>query len=71
MDLSTNDTFQSPDLAAVLNEIISQEGWASGNALALAIRDDKDNPSTGLRCVESVDGEASAAPRLHIEVLIP
>jgi len=71
MDLSTNDTFQSPDLTAVLAEIVSQEGWASGNALALVVRDDKDNPSTGLRCVEAADGEAKAAPRLHIEILIP
>jgi len=71
MELATNDTFQSPDLTAVLTEIVRQEGWSNGNALALAIRDDKDNPSTGLRCVESADGEASAAARLRIEVLIP
>jgi hypothetical protein len=71
MGLAVNDKFQSADLAAILQEIIDQDGWASGNALALAIRDDKDNPSTGLRCVESFDGESSAAPLLHIEVLVP
>jgi hypothetical protein len=67
-----NDTkFQSPDLAAVLTEIISQDGWANGNAVLLAIRDDPDSPSNGLRCVESVEGEATAAPLLHVEVFIP
>jgi hypothetical protein len=69
--LAVDVKFQSPDLAAVLQEIIDQDGWASGNALLLAIRDDPDAPSTGLRCVESFDGEATAAPLLHIEVMIP
>ncbi|MCU0914142.1 MAG: hypothetical protein MUC88_06225 [Planctomycetes bacterium] len=65
-----NDKFQSPDLSAILTEILAQDGWASGNALLLAIRDDPDSPSTGLRCVESVEGEATAAPKLHIEAVV-
>ncbi len=63
--------FQSPDIAAILSEIIGQDGWTSGNAVLLGIRDDPDNPSKGLRCMEAVEGEATAAPLLHIEVLIP
>ena len=59
--------FQSPDISAILNELVNQAGWASGNAVLLAIRDDPDAPSTGLRCVESVEGEATAAALLHIE----
>ena len=65
---ATSAKFQSPDLSAVIQEIVNQEGWASGNALLLIIRDDPDNPSTGLRCAESVEGEAAAAPLLHIEI---
>jgi len=65
---TTSEKFQSPDLSAVIQEVVNQAGWASGNALLLIIRDDPDNPSTGLRCAESVEGEATAAPLLHIEV---
>jgi len=69
--MTDNTKFQSPDLTAILQEIIDQDGWAIDNALALAIRDDPDNPSTGLRCTESVEGEKTAAPLLHLEVLMP
>jgi len=58
--------FQSPDVSSIIQEIIGQEGWASGSAIVLIIRDDKDNPSTGLREAESVEGEADAAPLLRI-----
>ena len=65
--LAADVKFQSPDLSAILTELVNQAGWASGNAVLLAIRDDPDAPSTGLRCVEAVEGEATAAPLLHIE----
>jgi hypothetical protein len=67
MGLTADTKFQSPDISAILNELVNQAGWMSGNAVLLAIRDDPDAPSTGLRCVESFDGEATAAPLLHIE----
>ncbi len=63
---TVNEKFQSPDISSVIQEIVSQEGWVSGNALVLIIRDDKENPSTGLREAESYDGEAGAAPLLHL-----
>jgi hypothetical protein len=67
-----NDTkFRTPDISAIINEITSLDGWASGNALVIIIRDDKDNPSAGLRCVEAVEGEATAAPLLSFEVSDP
>jgi len=62
--------FQTPDISSILQEIVNQEGWASGNAIVLILRDDKDNPSTGLREAESYEGEADAAPMLHIEGLL-
>ncbi len=62
----TSAKFQTPDISSILQEIVNQEGWASKNAIVLIIRDDKDNPSTGLREAESYDGEEDAAPLLHI-----
>lgn len=63
--------FQSPDVSSIIQEIIGQEGWAPGSAIVLILRDDADNPSTGLREAESTNGEADAAPLLHIEYAIP
>ena len=61
-----NAKFQTPDISSILQEIVNQEGWVSGNAIVLIFRDDKDNPSTGIREAESYEGEAAAAPTLHI-----
>ncbi len=58
------------NLAPVIQEIIDQPGWASGNALVLIIRDDPANPSTGVRCAESFEGAGTNVdqiPLLHIE----
>jgi hypothetical protein len=63
-----NAKFQTPDLSSIIMEINSQRNWAPGNAIVLILRDDKDNPSTGLREAESYDGEAEAAPSLHIDL---
>ncbi len=71
MGIKNDAKVQSPDISAILTELVSQDGWTSGNAILLAIRDDKDSPSTGLRCMESVDGEATAAPLLHVEAYSP
>jgi len=58
---------QTSNIAVVIQEIVNQDGWKSGNALVLIISDDPDNPSEGKRCAESFDGDAAAAPLLHIE----
>ncbi|MHC4488212.1 MAG: hypothetical protein ACYSW7_03410, partial [Planctomycetota bacterium] len=63
-----NAKFQTPDISSIIMEINSQRFWAPGNALVLILRDDKDNPSTGLREAESTNGEAAAAPLLHIDL---
>ena len=59
--------FQTPDISSIIKEIINQDGWASGNALVIILRDDKSAPSTGLRCVHSYDGNVAGAPLLHIQ----
>ncbi len=60
------EKFQTPDISALLEEVISQEGWAIGNAMVFSIQDDPANPSSGVREAESYDGDASAAPLLRI-----
>jgi hypothetical protein len=60
---------QTSDISAVIQEIVNQDGWASGNALVLIISDDPANPSTGNRCAEAGPGDDSAL--LHVEYLEP
>jgi len=50
----------TPDLAAIIQEIVDQPDWAEGNALALIISDDPANPSSGIRCAEAGPGDDSA-----------
>ncbi|MGY1620124.1 PKD domain-containing protein [Geodermatophilus sp. SYSU D00691] len=52
---------RTPDLAAVVQEIVGRAGWASGNALVLTVT------GTGTRVAESYDGGPARAPVLHIE----
>jgi hypothetical protein len=53
---------RTPDLSAVLQEIVNRPGWASGDALAIIVT------GTGRRTAEAFDG--TAAPILHIEYRI-
>jgi hypothetical protein len=52
---------QTPDLSAVVQEIVSRPGWASGNALVLVVT------GTGTRTAEAYEGGAPKAPVLHVE----
>jgi len=52
---------QTPNLAAVMQELVNRSGWVSGNAVALLIT------GTGKRVAESHNGNSSAAPLLHVE----
>jgi hypothetical protein len=52
---------QTPNLAAVIQEIIDLGGWTEGGSLALLIS------GAGKRTAESFNGVQSAAPLLHIE----
>jgi hypothetical protein len=52
---------RTPDLAAVIQEVVNRPGWASGNALALVIS------GTGHRTAWAFEGKAASAPLLHIE----
>ncbi|MBN1671382.1 MAG: PQQ-binding-like beta-propeller repeat protein [Kiritimatiellae bacterium] len=52
---------QTADLSAVLQEVVDQAGWVSGNALALVIA------GVGKRTAEAHNGDAAGAPLLHVE----
>ncbi len=65
--MTVGTRFQTPDISSIITEIISQDGWAGGNALVIILRDDKSAPSTGLRCVHAYDGSTIGAPLLHIQ----
>jgi len=52
---------RTPDLSALVQEVVNRPGWASGQALVMVIT------GTGHRTAVSWDGSASKAPLLHVE----
>ncbi len=56
---------RTPDLAMLMNRILSRSGWASGNAMNFIIT------GTGERVAESYDGSSSSAPELVVTYSIP
>ena len=53
---------RTPDLAALVQEVIAQPGWQEGNALVFMIS------GAGRRSASSYDGDPTAAPVLYIEL---
>jgi len=57
---------RTPDLSAVVQDIVDRPGWLSDNALAILIS------GTGERVAEPVDGNVPMfAPLLHVEYSVP
>ena len=54
---------QTPELNAMLQEVVNRPGWASGNALVILASGD------GRRTAESFEG--GAAPVLHVKYVLP
>ena len=54
---------RTPGIATVIQEVVSRPGWQAGQALVVLI------DGTGKRTAESFNGNASAAPLLHIEYI--
>ncbi|SNT37324.1 hypothetical protein SAMN05421757_1131, partial [Tropicimonas sediminicola] len=52
---------QTPDLAAIVQEIVDRAGWAALNDLVFVIS------GSGTRTAEAYEGDADGAPLLHIE----
>lgn len=64
-DKDSGNAQRTPDLKAIVSEIINNNGWKSGNALAFIITGDGSDGQ--LRKAYSYDGKASRAPKLFIE----
>lgn len=56
---------RTPDLAAIIQEIVDRAGWAALNDIVLLIT------GTGTRTAKSFEGSAAGAPLLHVEYYIP
>jgi len=56
---------RTPDISSVIQEIMAQDGWASGNNLVLFVRDDETNPSADNRSA------VSSSPLLQVEYTVP
>ena len=55
----------SPNIASIVQTLVSRLGWSSGNAMAFIIT------GTGERTAESYDGDQAGAPTLHVEYTSP
>ena len=51
----------TPNLASIVQEIVSRPGWNAGNSIAFIITGE------GERVAESFNGDSAAAARLHVE----
>jgi hypothetical protein len=61
----TGEKQRTPDLSAIIQEIINRPGWTSGNSVALIVT------GSGVRTAWSYNGLPSGAPILHIEYTVP
>ena len=58
--LGVGESLESPDISAIIQEIINREGWSPGNSLSIIIT------GSGKRTVESYEGDSQKAPLLTI-----
>lgn len=56
---------RTPDLTAVVQEIVDRPAWVAGNALSIFVT------GTGRRVAMSYDGDKREAPLLHVDYLDP
>ena len=56
---------RTPNLSAIIQEIINRTGWTSGNSLVFIVT------GSGQRTAWSYNGLPSGAPLLHIEYTVP
>ncbi|GAA4059046.1 hypothetical protein [Streptomyces shaanxiensis] len=55
-------TYRTPDLAAVVQEIVDRPGWVPGNPMVFVV-----SGAQGTRAAWSRDGSPAQAPLLHVE----
>jgi len=61
-----NVIYSSPDISAIIQEIVDRAGWTTGNSLVV-FTEDTGGTSTAYRRAETHDGNPDIAPQLHIE----
>lgn len=63
--------YDSPEIKAVIQEVINRPGWVSGNSIVI-FWEDFENRSTGRRAAYSYDASGlTYAPKLVIEYAVP
>ncbi|WP_439100690.1 PilC/PilY family type IV pilus protein [Congregibacter sp.] len=62
MTHSSGDTFQSPDISSLVEQVAGRNDWCGGNALSLVV-----NGDSGQLPVWAFEGSASLAPRLVVK----
>ncbi len=60
---AVNSSLTTPTLSALVQEVVNRAGWSDNNAMAFVLELVE---GTGVRWVESYNGEPNAAPTLHI-----
>ena len=58
---TVNEKHQTPDLSAIVQELVDRNGWARSNAIVFLVT------GSGERTAESFDGEEAMAPLLFVE----
>ena len=58
---TVGQTKQSPDITAMVQEVVARAGWTANNHMAFIIS------GTGSRTAEAFEGVPTAAPLLHVE----
>jgi uncharacterized protein YjiK len=61
---TSGEKHQTPDISAIIQEIVNRPGWASGNALVIIL-----TTGPGERDAVSYDQNSIAAPLLHVEYI--
>lgn len=61
-DWDTDDTYNTPEIKTLVQEIVNRGGWSSGNDMAFIIK-----PNSGERDAYSYDQSTSKAPLLYVE----
>ena len=57
---------RTPNLKSIVQELVNQSGWNSGNAMVIII-----TGSSGKRAADAFEGNAAGAPLLHVEYTTP
>lgn len=63
---TVNNTYDTPDLTSIVQEIVDRDGWANGSSMAFIITNPAED-TTNARRATSHDQDLTKAPLLHIE----